>query len=107
MHLPKWEKLSHQDRNMIDLIIDKAKRQSAGTNSTIDRADKVALQMDLCFYHLKEPLDLDKMWRAPLFDLLHDVHGIHCNLNRQTSRLEGDFRPRFSIAAQRGIAKCR
>lgn len=94
MSLPKIEDMCHQDLNMVDLIIDRAKRESAGTNSTIDKADRMDLKRCLAAYHLVNPLDLDKLWKAPLYDLLHDIHGAHSTILGDMR----DFVARYSVA---------
>jgi len=98
MHLPKWEKLTQEEQNLIHLIVDRAKIISSRSGTTIDKAQKTSLLMDLCFHHLKSPLDLDRLLMAPEFDLLHDLHGIH------TSRggLFWEFKPRCSLESSYG-----
>ena len=87
-----FEKISSEDLNMIGLIVDRAKSASRGTNSTIDKAKRSDLVMDLAAYHLAYPLRLDDLFKSPDFDLLHDIHGIHTRLNKNA-----DFLPRYSV----------
>lgn len=80
-----WDAISDQDLNLIRLIVDRA-MGATSADSTLSKADKATLINDLAAYHLAQPLDLDGLLKAPDFDLLHDVHGIHCN-----TREEGRF----------------
>lgn len=63
------------------------------------KVDRSALDidMDLVATHCNgNPLRLADLLDADDFNLLHDVSGIARHLNRDTGKLEGFFRPRFS-----------
>lgn len=92
-----FEKISNEDLNMISLIVDRARSVSRGTNSTIDKAQRSDLIMALAAHHLHDPLRLDDLYKAPDFDLLHDIHGFLVNLNRETEWVGYKFQPRYAV----------
>lgn len=59
-------------------------------------ADVLGIVMDLSAAHVTCPLRLADMVEADDFNLMHDVSGINRHLDRDTGRLTGCFRPRFS-----------
>jgi len=61
---------------------------------TINSTTRATLQMDLGACHVAEGLDLQKLLDADTFTLIHDVAGIHLNINRETGKLEDFFLPR-------------
>lgn len=44
-------------------------------------------------------MDFQALCAASDFNLIHDVFGIHNNLNRETGQLENEFFPRFRLKA--------
>ena len=69
----------------------------------IDEADedlsgqRLDFEMSLTAYHLNDrPLRLQAMLDGHLFDLLHDLHGIHNTVSRMTGKVVGLFLPRYA-----------
>lgn len=56
---------------------------------------RVELTLDLCAVHERTPLRLQDLLEADEFNFKHDIAGIQKYLDRETSRLTHDFRPRF------------
>jgi len=54
---------------------------------------------DLKTVHQSVPMDFHALCAAGDFNLIHDVFGIHNNLNRETGQLENCFVPRFTVKA--------
>ncbi|NHO33307.1 hypothetical protein GOB85_12520 [Acetobacter sp. LMG 1636] len=55
------------------------------------------IEMDLIATHSNGcPLDLERLYEADDFNLLHDVIGIRRHLDRSTGKLTDHFLPRFS-----------
>ena len=60
-------------------------------------ADKMTISMDLTACHANAyRLDLDAMLNGDIANILHDVTGINCHLNRQTGEVK-NFRPRYAV----------
>lgn len=91
---------NHEDRAKILAIAAKADgllRMSNGF-SRIGRL-QVAISLTAC--HLNGcPLDLDGLLYASDFNLLHDVIGIHTNINQEDGSLENCFSPRYAIQTE-------
>ena len=96
MKLIKWDEISDQDLNLISLIVERAKTPPS-TAMPLAHATKAGLKQDVAAYHLASPLRLDDLLKAPIHDLLHDVHGIYVSLNRATGEPRGCFTPRFAF----------
>lgn len=60
-----------------------------------DLPTKMTLTMDLEVVHYIYTLDLQRMLDGKFSDLMHDVHGIHYHLDRETGQLGNDFIPRY------------
>lgn len=61
------------------------------------KRDRYDIEMDLIATHANGcPLDLARMAEADDFNLMHDVGGIGRHLDRDTGKLTGHFRPRFT-----------
>lgn len=61
------------------------------------RVKAIDIAMDLSATHANgNPLRLDALLVADDFNLLHDVLGIRRHLDRETGKLTGCFRPRYS-----------
>jgi hypothetical protein len=82
-----------EEAHLIVRIIDRVtayRRQVGG-----DPIDRMELQMDITACHANGcPLDLKKLLEAPDIDFVHDVFGIHYNIDRTTGKLENHFLPR-------------
>ena len=91
-----WDEISNQDLNLIRLIVERA-MGATSADSTLSKADKATLVNDLAAYHLAQPLDLDGLLKAPDFDLLHDVHGIHICMKPEYKEMNGLFIARHAI----------
>lgn len=94
MKIIQWDEISDQDLNLISLIVERVKSITA-KGSTLALAPYPLLHHDLSAYHLASPLRLDDLLKAPVHDLLHDIHGIYISLNRTTGQPRGCFTPRF------------
>jgi len=71
--------------------------QIAERASTISKADRITVQMDLtacieggCSLRLQDMLNANKA------NLLHDLAGINKNINHVTYKLDNNFWPRFA-----------
>ena len=84
-------KVSQKDRNTIIRIAERA------LPSMRPGVDKLHVIMDVTATHANgNPLRLADLLKADDFNFLHDIYGIFACLNRDTGRLEKNFRPRFS-----------
>jgi len=85
--------VNEADRQLIERIADRYMEDfKAGSDLGIPKLDVV---MDLQCVHTYLKLDLEELWLASPFNFAHDVGGIRRNLNRETGRLDNNFRPRF------------
>jgi hypothetical protein len=104
----------------------KAVRRNAGVKFTKDKKDlglilkvveramamdlfsgtsRLGLEMDISACHANgNPLDLQRLLDADGLNFVHDVAGIGSHLDRRTGKLEGCFRPRFSVPRKAGTA---
>lgn len=64
-----------------------------------DLPTKMTITMDLEVVHYIYTLDLQRMLDGKFADLMHDIHGIHYHLDRETGAVEGKdktFSPRYA-----------
>lgn len=81
---------SAEDRALIEMIVDRY-------IALFPQGDKVVLCMDIEAVHCNcVKLRLADLLHADDFNLVHDVSGIHCYINRLNGKLERFFLPRFS-----------
>lgn len=85
----QWNKINKEDL----IIIDKITKRAA---KTITDLNVMNTNMDITAVHIDSPLRLEDFLNAPDMDFVHDVVGIHNNLNRQTGKLENCFLPRYT-----------
>jgi hypothetical protein len=83
---------SKEDQELIFKIVNRAKRELAGTEATVTNV--AHLIMDLTAAHNDTPMDLALLLSFPSFDFVHDVLGIQRHINRETGTLEDCFLPR-------------
>ena len=74
---------------LIGLIADKAIETSI-------EIDKTTIMMDLIATHKHIKLDLGRMAKGNIGDIMHDIVGIYNNLDRTTGEMQNCFLPRFS-----------
>lgn len=80
------------DGRLIRRIVKRAQRNHSGMVP-----DPLTLEMDLCAFHVKGPgLRLRELLEADNFDFVHDVGGIHLNIDRNTLEMRNHFWPRFA-----------
>lgn len=85
-----------EDEQLISSIAKRAK--------TLLNRDPLDTEMDLIACHANgNPLRLSDLLMAAQGDFLHDIMGISRHLDRDTGKLTGFFRPRFS-ATDKGAA---
>lgn len=90
---PKFTKSSHE----CFLIRCIARRARALYLEQKVERDLLDIEMDLSATHANgNPLRLADLSKADDFNLLHDVAGIARHLDRNTGKLTGHFRPRFT-----------
>ncbi len=78
--------VNNADRELLDLILDRAMAFAAGQQGP--RIARIDLDMDLTFTHANiVPLDLARLAASHLRDLTHDVFGIYRHINRKTGQL--------------------
>lgn len=83
-------KVSKKERKLIAKIVARAASMSRIT-------DRLCLEMDITACHANGTrLDLARLFSAPDFDFMHDVLGIHRNIDRKTGKLANHFLPRFA-----------
>ena len=82
---------SKEERTLIDLVIDRLER----IQPIPDR--RMTFVMDITACHANgNPLRLHDLLDADEFNFMHDVMGIHHNIDRRTGKLMNHFLPRFS-----------
>lgn len=88
-----YDSISEEDRELIRQIARDSFPRAGSVSS------RVAAEMDLMAVHSGCcPLRLQEMADAGMsVDVLHDVYGIACHLNRGTGQLGGNFLPRFAV----------
>lgn len=82
--------VSEGDITVISEIVTRATEYADERGIEVDR---LSLHLDLTVAHSKCRLDLEKLLSFPNFDFVHDVWGIHNELDRTTGSL-GTFLPR-------------
>jgi len=82
-------KTTKVDAKTITYIVSRASR----LRPTVDTG---CLEMDLFYWHHKEPLRLNELLDASDFNFAHDVFGIHECLDRETGEMKKSFVPRFT-----------
>ena len=86
-----WE-VSSQDAELIDRIVDRAKREK------LTFSDSMRLEMDLRACHANGmPLALEQLLKAARIDFAHDLAGITRHINRRTGTLMDCFVPRYAL----------
>lgn len=81
-------KLSKKDRAALDKVIARAKKELVIT-------DVQDMDMSLTACHKYDvKLDFEKMLRAKVSDLGHDIYGIIRHINPETGKLGRHFHPR-------------
>ena len=84
-----WDKITKEDFDLIILITDRAQ-------SLMTVRDRLNLEMDIVAVHLNGSIDLQKLLGFSDGDFIHDVVGIHDNINRSNGHLRNCFVPRCS-----------
>jgi len=86
--------VSKKDLKFVGAIIERAINDNKKLNAK-------SLRMDLIAIHKNgNPLDLEKLLSANLFNFNHDVYGIMKYIDRKTGRLTNHFLPRYSRASK-------
>lgn len=62
----------------------------------VSATDRMTLFMDLDLAAVHFDLDLERLLKAPPFDLAHDIAGIQDNINRETKTFSRRFVPRYA-----------
>lgn len=92
--------VSHEERELIAKIVDRTLGilESTAPLAKRDlRNRRLNLAMDLAACHANgNPLRLADLAAADDFNVMHDVGGISRHIDRDTGKLTGFFRPRFS-----------
>ena len=82
---------TREDDEIIFKIVSRAMKIFKG------KAGKLCLTMDISACHANGcPLKLDELLKADDFNFMHDIHGIHEHINRETGKLGDCFWPRFA-----------
>jgi hypothetical protein len=85
---------SAEDAKLIRLIVDRAMEHRGAVAAGLDR---MCLSMDITAAHCNgNPLRLLELLNADAFNFTHDVFGIVRHIDRETGKLGGCFRPRFT-----------
>ena len=81
---------TEDDAELIAAIVNRAVQEDS-------RLDRTTLMMDLSATNANYcGLRLADLLAAPDYDFLHDIYGIYRHINRETGKLDGCFRPRYS-----------
>lgn len=97
MPAAKTRKLMGHELKLIRAI---AERTAAVVATHGREVDPTTFVMDLLATHGEScRLDLDRLYAADDFNLLHDVLGINRHLDRETYELRDCFWPRFALPA--------
>lgn len=81
---------SKEDAALIEAIADRC------IATGCDGLDRKTILRELTLCHLNAcPLRLEAMMNGDLFNLAHDVYGIHAHLNHKTGKLDNLFVPRY------------
>lgn len=87
-----WD-ASKEDAALIRKIVARASKEAASCH----KKQRLEFEMSLTAYHLNDrPLRLQEMLDGRLFDLLHDLHGLHNTVSRKTGKVVGLFLPRYA-----------
>lgn len=90
-------RVSPFDGEIIDQIVDRARRVEREHLPARQRRDALSIRMDIVCVHANgNPLRLEALLAADDFNFAHDLFGIARHLNRTTGQLEDFFSPRFS-----------
>lgn len=82
--------VTDKESALIMAIVDRVVKNGAKIDPTEMCMCLAAAHCNGCKLRLQDMLDGD------LFDIYHDIFGIHGNINRRTGKIEGLFCPRFS-----------
>ena len=84
--------VSHEDAVKIAAIVNRAFEEGL-----VAEGDRLNLDMSITACHANgNPLDLDGLLAARVFDFTHDVIGIDRHISRDTGLLTDLFSPRYS-----------
>jgi len=88
----RWD-ASKEDAALIRKIVGRAIKESVSCH----KRERLELGRSLTAYHLNDrPLRLQAMLDGRLCDLLHDLHGLHSTVSRETGKVVGSFLPRYA-----------
>jgi hypothetical protein len=79
--MTKWERLNINDYNMIKAIVIRSLQIGLNINPTIVENDLICVHVIDC------RLDLKKLYLSKVADFVHDILGIHENINRETGKI--------------------
>jgi hypothetical protein len=96
-HIIEYDKLSANDRVMIERVVDRAEELAEELDIEFPRLRKQALTMDLMANQTRCPIDLGLLLDADMGTFGHDVFGVERHMNRRTGELDGCFVPRTAI----------
>ena len=86
-------KVQRDEMEVINQISERALNIAIGLRVNHKKQD---FAMDITAVHANDyPLRLNDLLRADEFNFVHDIFGIRQHLNRETGKLENNFRPRF------------
>ena len=84
-----WSRITKEESKTIHKAVARAVK-------LIPQLKMMDVEMDISAVHIKEKLNLNKLFSFPDFDFVHDIVGISNNINRTTGTLENCFLPRCS-----------
>jgi hypothetical protein len=79
--MTKWERLNINDYNMIKAIVIRSLQIGLNINPLTVENDLICVHVIDC------RLDLNKLYLSKVADFVHDILGIHENINRETGKI--------------------
>lgn len=97
--------VSQYDQKLIHAIVDRAWEDGYIRNFyTNVKENRIDMQMDITAVHASgNPLRLQELLEANKSNFTHDVLGIATFLNRETGKLDCNFRLLFSVPTARNL----